>query len=912
MDRRVEASLVTNLSSGLIGLTMLSGSSSYLGLFSGANIDSAAVILAKKAFTTPETTPPWKEAGSSLPVSSQIAAIKKMRSIVDAGWSRSLDSLPDVQTAFTAYKALDRLRLLAESAAKTGTSAAERKSLQQTFAKGMADLQAFLGQADTDKLNLAFTQPSRSVKTVGITPPSTGKTLGEGVVETRAAPIPGLVGNEVFKISLARAGGVADSVTVDLSTTTQPPTLDSVAAAINAAITSVPMRDANGVPVTDAGGNPVPRWQSRVTVEKNGDSWGFVVNTPGTETLSMDQVGAKDALMVVSGLTGMDAPASAQMFRIDDPAGGGTRVTLGTINAIDRTATQQAAQSASTRPVAKDAKPVDPTVFAATNARAIATDAQGFSYIVGTTAGDLGANLSDGGNDLFLTKVDSEGKVVWQRTLGVAGEAEGAAVSITPNGEVVVAGTVKGPFNGSLGSDSDMLVARFDADGDEMFATTVRSLGNDTASAVTVGNDGAIYVGGKSATGGGDAFVARLDATGKLQERRTIDSGGSDTVTALAIDSSGELLALTKENGNATLHRLDSSALATDLGQLNLGAADARAIAVSATGEIAVVGSTTAALGGTQVNGISGGRDGFVTRIDSALSGMSTTYVGSADDDQIDSVAFMNGDLYVGGRTTGALDGARTGAVDAFIGRIDTATGAVEDINQFGRASHRAEPVRIAAASGGSTALGALGLHRGQINAGNSISLTAQTTLRAGDEFSIRLGEGKEKKITIAADETLASLAEKIRKIAGKNATVTTPKLNGQVTLQITAKQGYPIELMAGAEGKDALGKLGLTPAKLFASPTPQPDDPKVKPGGNYGLGLSSALNLNSATDAAAALNTIKAALSMTQTAYRSLYWDDTKAALVNGTVTGAGSPYQQAQLANYQAALDRLGGSAA
>ncbi|WP_338014342.1 hypothetical protein [Sphingomonas cavernae] len=902
---------MTNLSSGLIGLTMLSGSSSYLGLFSGANIDSAAVILAKKAFTTPETTPPWKEAGSRLPVSSQIAAIKKMRSIVDADWSRSLDSLPDVQTAFTAYKALDRLRLLADSAAKTGTSATERKSLQQTFAKGLADLQAFLGQAETDKLNLAFAQPARSVKTVGINPAATGKTAGEGVVTTRAAAIPGLTGNEVFKIDLARTGGVTDSVTVDLSTTTQPPTLDSVAAAINAAITAVPMRDANGDPVTDAGGNPIPRWQSRVTVEKSGDKWGLVVSTPGSERLSIDQVGAKDALMVASGVTGLDAPTSAQMFRIDDPAGSSTRVTLGTINAVDRSATAQAAQSAKTKTTAKDAKPVDPTVFAATNARAIATDAQGFSYIVGTTAGDLGANLSDGGNDLFLTKVDSEGKVVWQRTLGVAGEAEGAAVSIAANGEVVVAGTVKGPFNGSLGSDSDMLVARFDADGDELFATTVRSLGNDTASAVTVGNDGAIYVGGKSATGGGDAFVARLDATGKLQERRTIDSGGSDSVTALAIDGSGELLALTRENGTATLRLLDSGALSTQLGQLNLGAADARAISVSASGEIAVAGATTDAISGAQVNGISGGRDGFVTRIDSALSGMSTSYIGSADDDQIDSVTFMNGELYVGGRTTGALDGARAGAVDGFVGRVGTATGAIEDINQFGRASHRTEPVRISAASGGSTALGALGLHRGQINAGNSISLTAQTTLRAGDEFSIRVGD-KEKKITIAADETLASLAEKVRKITGKNATITTPKLDGQATLQIMAKQGYPIELVPGAQGKDALGKLGLSPTRLVVSPLPQDGDPKVKPGGNFGLGLSGALSLNSATDAAAALGTIKAALSMTQTAYRSLYWDSAKAGLVDGTVTGVGSPYQQAQLANYQAALDRLGGSAA
>lgn len=902
---------MANLSSGLIGLSMLSGSSSYLDLFSSANVESAAVIRARQAFTTPETTPPWQQAASRLSFSSQVTAIRKMATIIDTSWSSTLDALPDVQTAFTTYKALDRLRLLAEAAAKAGATSTDRTALQKAFANGLEDLQSFLGSAETDALNIAFSRPTRSVKSVGITPVSTGKTVGEGVVETRSAAIPGLSGSEVLKIDLSRSTGASDSVTIDLSQGTQPPTLDSVAAQINAAIAGIPLRDANGDPVTDANGNVISRWMSRVAVEKHGDSWGLTFSTAGTEKLAIDEVGAKDALMVVSGLTGLDAPAAAQMFRFDDPAGANTRVTLGSITAVDLAATEQARQSAASKPVIGDVTPTPPTVFAATTTRAITTDAQGFSYVVGTTAGDLGSNLSDGGNDLFLTKVDSEGKVVWQRTLGVAGEAEGAAISIAPNGEIVVAGTVKGPFNGSLGSDSDMLVARFDADGDELSATAVRSLGNDSATAVTVGADGAIYVGGKSATGGGDAFVARLDATGKVQERRTIDSGGIDTVTALAIDGSGELLALTRENGSATLRRLDGGALATDLGQLNLGAVDARAIAVSATGEIAVAGATTGAVAGTQVNAISGGRDGFVTRIDAALGSASTTYIGSADDDQVDSVAFMNGNLYVGGRTAGALDGARTGALDGFVARLDTASGAVADINQFGRSAHRAEPVRVAAASGGAgTALGALGLHRGQINTGNSVTLTAQTTLRAGDEFSIRLGDGKTRKITIAADDTLATLADKIRKITGSKAAITTPKLSGQSMLQITAKEGYPVELVAGAEGKDALAKLGLTPGKLIAVAAPGPDDPKVRPGGNYGLQLTTALNLNSATDAKAALKTITEAISMTQTAYRSLYWDSSKAALVDGTISGGGSAYQQAQLANYQAALDRLVGS--
>ena len=49
----------------------------------------------------------------------------------------------------------------------------------------------------------------------------------------------------------------------------------------------------------------------------------------------------------------------------------------------------------------------------------------------------------------------------------------------------------------------------------------------------------------------------------------------------------------------------------------------------------------------------------------------------------------------------------------------------------------------------------------------------------------------------------------------------------------------------------------------------------------------------------------------MTQTAYRSLYWDKTKATQASGIVDGGGTARQQAQLASYKLALSRLGGGA-
>ena len=892
---------MANLSNSLIGLSLLSGGNFLQGAF--ATVESAAVRKAKAAYTTPPTLAPWDQAQPRTSISLQLAAIRRLPSIIDRSTANALAKLPDVQSTFVAYKALAKLQLLAEAATKTSTPPAERASLQTTFAKGLGDLQGYLASTKTDLVHLSFGKPASAAESVGIPKaPSSGKRVAEGISLTRDGPLPGIVGNEVLKIDLSRTG-FSDSVTVNLATSTQPPTLDRIAAAINVAIASVPMTDASGNVVLDEAGNPKPRWASTFEVEKHDGKWGLVLNAQGSEKVAMDQVGAADALMVVSGQTLLDAPTMANVQRIDDPATSLSGAsTLNKLTAVDGVATGQARAS---KADAED-------VLASLNARAVVSGNDGSTFVVGTTAGNLGSNLSDGQDDLFLTKLDSEGRVEWQRLLGTAGSAEGAAISLGANGDVIVAGTVKGATVGSPATDTDMLVARFDASGANVFSTSVRQVGQESASAIAIGQDGTVFVGGKSSGNRGDAFIVRLDASGRTQERRSIDSGGSDSVVSLAVDPDGQLVALTREGGVATVRRMDAASLSSDLNTISLGAADARALAIAADGRVAVSGATRAALSGEQVNGTSGGRDGFVALLDADLGSARITYVGTDADDQIDSLTFMGDDLYAGGRTTGALDGNRRGATDGFVARIDTADGSIASVNQFGRYAQQTEAVYVSAAKGGATILGALGFKKGLINESPPAGLTGGTSLREGDSFTVRLDGGKEQSVTIAANETLETLAAKLNKMFGRSkpATVTTPTKDGLQSLRITVAAGHSLEILPGPDGKDALGKLGIEQGKLVATAPNKTGLPSgVLPGGNYGLALNLGLSIDSRDTAAAALAAIKSAMSMTQTAYRSLYWSDSKARLADGSFATGGTPYQQKQLANYQLALERLTG---
>ncbi|WP_010545176.1 hypothetical protein [Sphingomonas elodea] len=917
---------MVNFSANLIGLSVLTGQNAFTSAsFAPVTVESRAVRTAKSQFNLAPTTPPWRATTTSTSATSQLNAILAARTLLTPETEDSDgNALPaDVRTTFTAYKTLDKLRVLAEAATNTTTSDAQRGQYQKIFAKGLSDLQNYLVNAPNDKVDLAFGKPSTTVTSSQLKSASQFETRGTPLVAKGDDPLPGLTGNEQFQVTLTRPG-LTQSFTIDLAQGPQPPTLKSVTDALNAQISSQLVYNDDGSVRTDAKGNPVTRWLARFQPEFANGKWSMKLTTAdGLEQVSLDQVNARDALVVATGQTALDAPTATQVFRLNDPAGTGSRTALGTIQALDRFATAQNVAANKTTTVTtttvdidgkvKTNKTTTSNVYANTDSAAVVTDAQGFSYVVGTTKGDLGANLSDGDNNLFLTKMDSAGKVVWQRNLGAAGAATGAAVSIAPDGGVVVAGTVTGNFNG-ITADGDMVVAKYAANGDEQFSTVVSSIGTDTAQAMTVGADGSVFVAGRAANkDGGDAMVTRIDASGRVAERRRIDSGGSDTITGLAIDNDGNLLALATRNGTASVMKMQASALTNDLGSISLGVADARVIAVAADGSIAVGGATDAAIPGAQVNGTSGGRDGFVTRIDAAFTGASTTYIGTGADDQVDSLAFMNGDLYVGGRTTGNLGATRRGPVDGFVSRLDAATGAIASTTQFGQALLRTEPVRVAAAKGGDTAVSALGFGRGTINPPVSDKVTTQTTLRPGDFFSIKADDSAVRKVTIEKGDTLKTIADRIQGMIGASkGTVTATSVNGVQSLRITMKPGRELQLLAGNEGSDALAKLGIEPQRITAQAIVSSSAPKVRPGGTFGMDLTEALSLSSADQAKVALGKIKDAISMTQTAYRSLYWDDAKALLVDGaklsTKKGTGSiAVEQAQLKNYQAALSRL-----
>ena len=200
---------------------------------------------------------------------------------------------------------------------------------------------------------------------------------------------------------------------------------------------------------------------------------------------------------------------------------------------------------------------------------------------------------------------------------------------------------------------------------------------------------------------------------------------------------------------------------------------------------------------------------------------------------------------------------------------------------------------------------------RGVIAARDSNALVSRSALRVGDEFSIGAEGRRATTIRIEAETTFAALAGAINRAIGAAGRASIVKQDGSERLQISAAEGRAVRVDAGQPGRDALGALGLGPG-LIARNTSARGALK-----NFGLSLVEAdLKLDTKADIAKTKAELSAAISIVRQAYAALLHPNAKeqteaeqALEARRNAAGQAPEYYSQQLANYQAALARLGG---
>jgi hypothetical protein len=880
-----------------------------------------ATASASTSSTSAQDTPPWENLN---PPSQQVqnAQVLSTTNFVDLdnanltpGSSTNAKLEQDNQKLFALYNGVNALAELAGLSQSSTATAGQQAGYNTRFQTGLAQIQSFLSSTTFNNFTLQQGTPSSSVtSSVSVPLASFGYQGGTVVSDANLAnPLPNLNASESFDISVTK-GGTTTDVPIDLSQVQGGLTLDNVVNYVNQQLSAAGFST---------------RFQRVFTQGSIDDpttaSYGISINAAPSETVSLSSAAATPALYVagtsgtatatttVTGTTSSTSAADQQGRLVKLDVGSGTPQSV--FNAT-----------------------ADPTT-GNTTAQSTVVDAQGNVYVLGNATGDTGNQLNQAAQDVTLSKYDSAGNLQWTKLLGSTGTASGYSLAVDPTGGVVIAGATTSDLTTTAIADgnNDSFVTKYDADGNQIWTTQLQTLANNQANSVSVDASGNVYIGGQVSgvvgsgqtnSGGSDAYLAKLTSTGKVSYEQQFGTSANDSVAATATTADGSLIVASVQNGHAILSKYaNGDATTAPVWQMDLGSLQSGAIGgLTVSGNQIYVSGTTAnaalTAGGaaTVANASSGGTDAFVfsaTDDGSSVAADQISYVGTAGADTGGGVAVgPDGTVYLTGTTTGTFAGQIrnvAGVNNMFVSALN-ADGSVAWTRQYGGASGQSTGAGIAIDTQGSSVLDALGLPRGTIDINQSVDLTSQSTLRAGDSFGIDIQGTGARNVTITIDqgETLSSLANKINAELLNAGKASVTYASGGEALQIKMNAGVTASLVSGPADSDALARLGIPAGTLTSaasassksSTTTSSSSPATQV---FGLGLTGNLDISSTTDAGAAKATLLNVLSSIRNAYRTVNTPASTTAAASTQSSGTVPAYLTAQLANYNIALSML-----
>jgi Ca2+-binding RTX toxin-like protein len=325
-------------------------------------------------------------------------------------------------------------------------------------------------------------------------------------------------------------------------------------------------------------------------------------------------------------------------------------------------------------------------------ANGISIDDDNNIYVTGFTYGDFSGNDNLGVWDAFITKYDASGNKVWAKQFGSSTNDYATAIYTDIAGNSYITGYTFGVVSGTKTAGvSDVFVAKYDANGNQIWIDQFGSSSSDNANGVTIDSSGNVYVVGYTAStlpgntklGVNDAFITKYNASGDIVWIKQFGSSVSDIAYGVSTDTSGSIYVVGQTYGalagnsslgstDGILAKYDGNGTQNWIRQFGSSNSDnARTVTTDISGNIYVAGDTYGSLSGyTNL----GSNDGFLIKYNASGTQLWAKQFGSSGSDNINSIRIdKTGNIYVAGYTSGSLPGNNSsGSNDAFVAGFDT------------------------------------------------------------------------------------------------------------------------------------------------------------------------------------------------------------------------------------------------
>jgi len=372
----------------------------------------------------------------------------------------------------------------------------------------------------------------------------------------------------------------------------------------------------------------------------------------------------------------------------------------------------------------------------------IAVDPAGNVYVEGRTVStdfplaSAFQSVRNGASDAFVTKLDSNGALVYSTYLGGSADEYGLTIGVDASGSAVVAGATSSSnfptvnaFQSTWRGANDGFVAKLNVSGNGLiYSSYMGGSGQDYVNKVTVLADGETFTAGDTSStnlpvyqalqpqnaGAVDGFVARISPTGSLRYWTYLGGSASDATRDIKLTASGEAWVvsgtsstnaplinpywpLNSGGDDFLLQRINATGTALTYSSYFGGSGDEHPIGLilDATENVYVVGTTTSTnlpKAGSLQPSLSGAQDGVILKLDPTGTNLlfSSYFGGSNVDTILDAQLEAEGKIWVAGDTLSTnfptvlpSQPASGGLRDAFLARIDTCSYEVSSANQI-------------------------------------------------------------------------------------------------------------------------------------------------------------------------------------------------------------------------------------
>jgi len=348
----------------------------------------------------------------------------------------------------------------------------------------------------------------------------------------------------------------------------------------------------------------------------------------------------------------------------------------------------------------------------------IAMDGMGNEYVTGVFSGvaNFGSFslASLGSGEIFVSKMDSDGIVLWVKRMGGKEYDGGDDVMVDPMGNVYVTGFFQetadfGPYSLASAGSGDIFVCKLDSDGNILWAKRMGGNLSDEGYSIASDSAGNVYVTGffngtadfgafnLTSQGMADVFIAKLDSAGNILWVKQVRGNQNDIAYGIAVDKAGNVyttghftnfavlgpFTLSSPGGSQDIFvsKLDNAGnfiWAQRMGGINNDGSNS--IALDAAGNIYITGAFADSADFGVFNLATAGQyDIFVTKLDGTGNILwAKPLGGTSDDNGVDIAVDPDGSTYLTGyfRDTanfGSFSLTSAGAEDIYVSSMDNA-----------------------------------------------------------------------------------------------------------------------------------------------------------------------------------------------------------------------------------------------